>query len=145
MGVYQKEWTENRLTEMHVPLLFYAPGHLKSQVRDELVSQIDVLPSAAGIAGQKHVNSTLGRDVVNNRHNNSAFFIRHDEGEIGLVTNDFYFTKNILFEKEKLQLLNRNTTYTQAQIDSAKKRLSQVASGYLETARWMLMNNKSQP
>lgn len=144
-AIYQKEWTEDRITEMHVPLLFYAPGHLKNQLRTEVVSQIDVLPTIAGISGQKHVNSTLGRDVVNKKNNHSAFFIRHDEGEIGLITDDFYFTKNILFEKEKLQLLNKKAVYSKSQLDSAQKKLSKVTSGYLETARWMLMNNKSEP
>ena len=142
-AIYQKEWTDNRLTEMHVPLLFYAPGKLPAQVRSEVISQVDVLPTAAGIAGQKHMNSTLGRDVVHKANNHSAFFIRHDEGEVGLITDDFYFTKNILFEKEKLQLLNKKAVYTKPQLDSAQKRLSGVTSGYLETARWMLMNNKS--
>ncbi|HEY0042808.1 MAG TPA: LTA synthase family protein [Flavisolibacter sp.] len=141
-AIYQKEWTENRLTEMHVPLLFYAPGKLPAQRRTEVVSQIDVLPTVAGIVGQKHINSTLGRDVVNKKNNHSAFFIRHDEGEIGLITDDFYFTKNILFEKEKIQLLNKDAVYSKQQLDSAQKRLSGVTSGYLETARWMLMNNK---
>ena len=141
-AIYQQEWTDNRLTEMHVPLLFYAPGHLSPQLRTEVVSQVDVLPTLAGIAGQKHTNSTLGRDVVNKHNNHSAFFIRHDEGEIGLITDDFYFTKNILFEREKLQLLNKKATYSKQQLDSAQRRLSKVASGYLETARWMLMNNK---
>ncbi|MDQ6610016.1 MAG: sulfatase-like hydrolase/transferase, partial [Bacteroidota bacterium] len=27
-NIYQPEWTEDRLTEMHVPLFFYAPGHV---------------------------------------------------------------------------------------------------------------------
>jgi phosphoglycerol transferase MdoB-like AlkP superfamily enzyme len=144
-NIYQQEWTENRITEMHVPLLFYAPGRLAGQTRNEVVSQIDVLPTIAGIVGQEHINSTLGRDVVNNHNNHSAFFIRHDEGEIGLITDDFYFTKNILFEKEKLQLLNKKASYSKAQLDSVQKKLSVVTSGYLETARWMLVNNKQFP
>jgi phosphoglycerol transferase MdoB-like AlkP superfamily enzyme len=141
-NIYQKEWTDNRLTEMHVPLLFYAPGHLRSQLRREVVSQIDVLPSIAGVAGQKYINSTLGRDIVNKENNHSAFFIRHDEGEVGLITDDFYFTKNTLFDREKLQLLNKTAGYTILQLDSVKKKLSVITSGYLETARWMLVNNK---
>jgi arylsulfatase A-like enzyme len=141
-NIYQPQWTDNRLTEMHVPLLFYSPVHLAGQLRSEVVSQIDVLPSIAGIAGQAHINSTLGRDVVNKHNNHSAFFIRHDEGEIGLITDDFYFTKNTLFEKEKIQLLNKSAHYSAAQVNSAKRRLSVVTSGYLETARWMLVNNK---
>ncbi len=141
-NIYPSTWTDNRLTEMHVPLLFYAPAHLKAQRRTEVVSQIDVLPTIAAIAGQKHVNTTLGRDIVNHQNNHSAFFIRHMEGEIGLITDDFYFTRNILFEKERLQLLNNNASYSKAQLDSAQKKLSVIASAYLETARWMLVNNK---
>ena len=144
-AIYQKEWTDKRLTEMHVPMLFYAPGHVPAQLRTEVVSQVDVLPTLAGIAGQKHTNTTLGRDIVNKHNNHSAFFIRHDEGEIGLITDDFYFTKNILFEKEQLHLMNSKAVYTKKQIDSVQKRLSGVTSGYLETARWMLMNNKQGP
>ncbi len=144
-AVYQPAWTENRITEMHIPLLFYAPGHLPAQKRSEVVSQIDVLPSIAGIVGQKHINSTLGRDVVTQKNNHSAFFIRHDEGEIGLLTDDFYFTKNILFEKESLQLLNGKAAYSRTQQDSLHKQYSALTSAYLETARWMLLNNKSKP
>lgn len=142
--VYQPGWTENRITEMHVPLLFYAPGYLNAQRRTEVVSQIDVLPTIAGIAGQKHLNTTLGRDILRDKINNSAFFIRHDEGEIGMLTNDFYFTKNLLFEKEKFQQLNHKATYTANQLDSVQKKLSTLTSAYWETARWMLVNNKSQ-
>ncbi|HEV7333711.1 MAG TPA: LTA synthase family protein [Flavisolibacter sp.] len=141
-SVYQPAWTENRITEMHIPLLFYAPGHLPAQQRSEVVSQIDVLPTIAGLTGQKHVNSTLGHDLLHAQNNHSAFFIRHDEGEIGLLTDDFYFTKNILFEKESLQLLNGKTVYSAAGRDSVKKQYSALASAYLETARWMLLNNK---
>lgn len=140
--MYQPEWTDDRLTEMHVPMLYYAPGHLRPQKRGETVSQIDVLPTLTNLVGQKHVNSTLGRNVLGHLANHGAFFIRHDEGEIGLVTDDFYFTKNILFEKEKLQPLNHKAVYTKPQLDSIQKKLSAVASAYLETARWMLMNNK---
>lgn len=141
-SVYHPIWTENRITEMHIPLLFYAPGHLPAQQHNEVVSQIDVLPTIAGLVGQKHVNSTLGRDVVSQKNNHSAFFIRHDEGEIGLLTDEFYFTKNILFEKESLQLLNEKKLYKSAQKDSVQKKYSALASAYLETARWMLLNNK---
>jgi phosphoglycerol transferase MdoB-like AlkP superfamily enzyme len=141
-GIYQKEWTDNRITEMHVPLLFYAPAHIAGQLKTGVVSQIDVLPTVAGLAGQKHTNSTLGRDVMNSHNNHGAFFIRHDEGEIGMLTDNFYFTKNTLFNKEKLQLLNKKADYTTMQLDSVKKKLSGITSDYLETARWMLANNK---
>jgi phosphoglycerol transferase MdoB-like AlkP superfamily enzyme len=142
-NIYPKVWTDERLTEEHVPLLFYAPHLLPAQQRQEVVSQIDVLPTVAGMAGISYTNTTLGRDVFHNRDNNHyAFTITHDEGRIGVVSDDFYFTKNINFKKEELHLLKNNLSYTPKQLDSVKAKMSELTSAYYETARWMLVHNK---
>ncbi|MGZ3853081.1 MAG: LTA synthase family protein, partial [Flavisolibacter sp.] len=102
-NVYPKAWTEQRLTEEHVPLLFYAPKLLAPQKRQEVVSQIDVLPTIAGLAGQTYSNTTLGRDVIHNANSKHyAFIISHDEGRIGIITDDFIFTKNLNFKQEEV-------------------------------------------
>ena len=100
LAVYGNVWTEERLTDEHVPLLFYAPGRLKPQARPEVVSQIDVLPTIASLTGQHYINTTLGRDVLSNQKGpHFAFIIHHDEGRIGMVTDQYYFTKNLNFKK----------------------------------------------
>ncbi len=140
--VYPKLWTDKRLTDQHVPLLFYAPKLLTPQKRSEVVSQIDVLPTIAGLTGQSYINTTLGRDILHKRKKNDyAFIIYHDEGQIGMLTNDYYFTKNLNFTKEELHLMP-GKDFTPAQQDSIKRKLSLVTTAYYETARWMLMNNK---
>jgi phosphoglycerol transferase MdoB-like AlkP superfamily enzyme len=126
-----------------VPLLFYAPRYLKPQKREEVVSQIDVLPTIAGLTGQTYTNTTLGRDVFNNAQGQHyAFIIAHDEGRIGIVTDDYYFTKNLNFQKEELNFLNNNTYYSPQQIDSIKRRMTQVTTAFYETAKYMLVHNK---
>jgi phosphoglycerol transferase MdoB-like AlkP superfamily enzyme len=141
-AVYGEAWTRTRLTEEHVPLLFYAPGLLPAERRTEVVSQIDVLPTVAALAGQSYRNTTLGRDIYNNRNGNHfAFTIHHDGFRIGLVTDKFYFTKNLLIEQEELTWFDENT-YTNTQKDSIKTQMSVAASAYYETAKWMLLNNK---
>ncbi|MFL5742397.1 MAG: LTA synthase family protein [Flavisolibacter sp.] len=140
-NIYPKVWTEERLTDEHVPLLFYAPRLFKPQTREEVVSQIDVLPTVAGLTGQNYTNTTLGRDVLHSNGNHYAFIILHDEGRIGMVTDNFYFTKNLNFQKEELHFLH-DQSYTPQQVDSIKKLMTQVTSGFYETARWMLVHNK---
>jgi phosphoglycerol transferase MdoB-like AlkP superfamily enzyme len=141
-AVYGDVWTKERLTEEHVPLLFYAPELLKSDRRSEVVSQIDVLPTIAAITGQSYVNTTLGRDIIHNRKGNHyAFIIHHDEGRIGLVTDNFYFTKNLNFPQEELHWIG-DDAYLQQQQDSIKKNMSVVTTAFYETAKWMLLNNK---
>ena len=141
--IYSQTWNNQRLTEEHVPLLLYAPKLLKPQVREEVVSQIDVLPTIAGIAGQSYINTTLGRDVLHLQNaNHYAFIISHDEGRIGMITDDFVFTKNLNFNQEEVHALKDNVVYTSQQIDSIKFRMTEFTSAFYETARWMLVHNK---
>lgn len=133
-----------KLTDEHVPLLFYAPELLLPETISNVVSQIDVLPTVAGMIHQPYVNTTLGRDRLNDRNTaDVAFIIHHDEGNIGIVTNDFYFVKNIRIQKEELFPLSKKgyAAGTLAQ-DSVKGKLSNLTSAMYETAKWMLMHNK---
>ena len=142
-NIYPEVWTTQRLTEEHVPLLFYAPKLVKPQQRTEVVSQIDVLPTIAGIAGRTYTNTTLGRDLLHQTTStNYAFTITHDEGRIGLIGNDFYFTRNLHFKKEELHFFSSTPSYSPQQVDSIKQKLTELTSAYYETARWMLVHNK---
>lgn len=144
-AVYGTTWTRERLTDEHVPLLFYAPKLLQPQRRADVVSQIDALPTVAALSGQSFVNTTLGRDVYHNaKGNHYAFIIHHDEGRIGIVTDQFYFTQNLNFRKEELSLLSGAPNYTSARQDSIKRKMSEVTTAFYETAKWMLLNNKKQ-
>lgn len=141
-NIYPAIWTDDRLTDEHVPLLIYAPHLLKPQQHNEVVSQIDVLPTIAGLTDQSYTNTTLGRDVLHNKGKHYAFIIWHDGGRIGMVTDDFYFTRNINFPHEQLDFLGDSTRYSPAQKDSIKKQLAQATTGFYETANWMLLHNK---
>jgi phosphoglycerol transferase MdoB-like AlkP superfamily enzyme len=130
------------MTEEHVPLLFYSPRYIRPERREGVVSQIDVLPTLAGLAGIPYTNTTLGRDVYQGKGPNLAFTIMHDEGRIGLITDAYYFRKNLHFQKEELHPLKPGLHFTPRQADSIKARMSTLATAYYETARWMLVHNK---
>ncbi|HJY22580.1 MAG TPA: LTA synthase family protein, partial [Hanamia sp.] len=144
--IYPDELNLGKLSDEHVPLLFYAPELLSPKTHDEVVSQIDVLPTIAGMLHQPYVNTTLGRDLLNSKNKmDAAFIIHHDEGNIGVVTNDFFFMKNLQINKEELMpLSNHSFSIGPAQKDSIKKSLSQLTSAIYETAKWMLVNNKGK-
>ena len=143
-SMYPSVWTDQRISDEHVPLLFYAPYLLPPQRRTEVVSQIDVLPTIAGMVQQPYVNTTLGRDLLHpGKQNNYAFIIYHDEGKIGVITDTYYFTKNLNFTEEHLYPVSGEVLpYTSAQQDSIKNKISKVTTAIYETGRWMLMNNK---
>ncbi len=144
--VYPRAWSEQRLSEEHVPLLFYSPHLLNPEQRNETVSQIDVLPTIAGMLQQPYVNSTLGRNLLSrNKKENAAFTIYHASGWIGIVNDHFYYRKNIHMHKEELvPSTSDSLTLTLAQKDSVKRHLSELSTAIYETARWMLFHNKNQ-
>jgi len=142
-AMYPASWTDQRLTDEHVPLLFYAPYLLKPQKRSEVVSQIDVLPTIAGMIQQPYVNTTLGRDLLDPGKKKNLAFITNTAGKIGLVTDDFYFIKNLNFPDEQMVPVRYSqAVYTRAQRDSIQHQLSELTTAFFETARFMLMNNQ---
>jgi phosphoglycerol transferase MdoB-like AlkP superfamily enzyme len=145
-AMYPEVWTEQRLSDEHVPLLFYAPALLRAQKRSEAVSQIDVLPTLANMIFQPFTNKTLGRNLLNdNGKENAAFIIHHDEGKIGVVNNDYYYTKNLWITKEELLPVRKDLpALTAKQTDSIKSHLSELTSAIYETAQWMLVNNHNK-
>jgi phosphoglycerol transferase MdoB-like AlkP superfamily enzyme len=145
-AMYPDAWDKGSLSDEHIPLLFYAPQLLTPQTRHEIVSQIDLLPTLAGMLHQPYTNTTLGRDVLNSKNKrDAAFIIHHDEGNIGVVTDNYYFVKNLRITKEELMPVNSNTLLLdQKQKDSVKNNLSELTSAIYETAKWMLVNNKDK-
>jgi phosphoglycerol transferase MdoB-like AlkP superfamily enzyme len=149
-AMYPSVWTHKRLTDQHVPLLFYAPHLLKPQQRPEVVSMVDVLPTIAGFVQQPYRNTTFGRDLLHPGKKNNFAFITNSQGKIGLVTDDYYFTMNVNLSDTRLfnpdaqlhYLSNEPNSLTGQQKDSIKQKLGEVTMAFYETGKWMLMNNK---
>jgi phosphoglycerol transferase MdoB-like AlkP superfamily enzyme len=141
-AIYPSVWTEQRLTDEHVPLLFYAPDLLTPQRRKEVVSQIDILPTIAGMLHESYVNTTLGRDLLDPDKKNNYAFVTNTADAIGMVTDDFYFSRNINSKEELLKPMYKEASLiSKLQQDSIKKKLSVFTSAFYETAKYMLMNN----
>ncbi len=142
-AMYPAAWTEQRLNDEHIPLLFYAPALLSPEKISHTASQIDVLPTLAGMIHQPYTNKTLGRDMLHSLgKENAAFIIHHDEGKIGIVNDDYFYIKNLWINQEELVAVRTDVPILNAhQTDSVKKHLSELTSAMYETAKWMLVNN----
>jgi phosphoglycerol transferase MdoB-like AlkP superfamily enzyme len=142
-AMYPSAWTNQRLSDEHVPLLFYAPVLLEPQLRKEIVSQIDVLPTIAGFINMNYTNTTLGRDLLDPNKKNNLAFITNTAGKIGIVTDELYYIKSLEFAEDELVPVQFHpSVYTAQQLDSINKKLSLFADAYYQTALYLLMNNK---
>ncbi|MEO5649546.1 MAG: sulfatase-like hydrolase/transferase [Ginsengibacter sp.] len=146
--MFPKAWEASGLTTQHVPLLFYAPSLLSPQRINKTCSQLDLLPSVSALAKIPFVNTTLGKNLFDTaqtpvRFQNSAFLFDPNIKQIGMVTDEYAYTHNLISGKENFRSSKDNLPIprtTAAQED--KKILQSLADAYYETAKYMLYHNK---
>ncbi len=143
---YPDAWTNERLSDEHVPLLFYAPGMIKPEKRTETVSQVDVLPTIAGLLNQPFTNTTIGRDLLRKGEGKDfAFIIHHDEAKIGMVNNDYYYILNMNLQKDTLVPVRFNAPLlSAANYTKTKQQMAIQTIALYESSRWMLLNNQKE-
>ena len=154
--LFPRSWTEQGLTCEHVPLLFYAPKLIKPNRIHEICSQVDILPTVAALAKIPYTNTTFGRDLLDTASLISSFkslppaenlaFI-FDEGlkTIGLVSDRYYFLKDLKSGKQQMVALTDNSPVPQnLQTENVKLNLSRLTDAFYETALYMLLNNKKR-
>jgi phosphoglycerol transferase MdoB-like AlkP superfamily enzyme len=145
--MFPRAWTDNALTTVHVPLLFYSPL-LKPERRTNNSSQLDVLPSIAGLLSLPYKNNTLGKNLFDSAlmkdsfRGSSCFIIDPDEKKIGMVAGDHYFRKILHKPGYELVSIRNNDPVPPAVADSVKRKLDAYTDAFYETARYLLYHNK---
>jgi phosphoglycerol transferase MdoB-like AlkP superfamily enzyme len=150
--MFPKVWTEEALTSHHVPLLFYAPSKLKPQVIERKVSQVDIVPGLAWLAGLRVNNTGLGRNIFlnpslpdSNEISNHTFILQPDNHLIGLLTGKYYYKYDLLSKKGNVFSIVNNDPLPPGEPGPAfLHQMHELTLGYYETSRYLLFNNKKK-
>ena len=145
--LFPQSFTKQGLAAEHVPLLFYAPGRLQPKRISNVCSQLDILPSAAFLARQSYTNTTFGRNLFDStdKEERFAFIADPDTRFIGLVSNQYYYGRNLSTgAREFVSVINNVPVITNPQTDSIKNYMSALTEAWFETARYLLLNNKKK-
>jgi phosphoglycerol transferase MdoB-like AlkP superfamily enzyme len=79
--------TDIPVKKYEIPMLVYAPQHIKPGVADRLMSQIDVAPTVLGLMNQSYDSDFLGRDLFRDSVNPPRAFISTYQ-KLGYLTED---------------------------------------------------------
>ena len=139
------------LQSYRVPLLIYAPKLLpKGQRIEKVASEVDLLPTLAGLSTDKYINTTIGRDLFDTRFDNDryAFIAAHDYNtvKLGLVSDSYYLTMEKDGSKTRLHALHgdnpkENIAELHPQITDKMARLTRAI---FESTRYMRYHNETQ-
>ncbi|MEO8769825.1 MAG: sulfatase-like hydrolase/transferase [Ferruginibacter sp.] len=145
--LFPQSFTKQNILSEHVPLIFYAPGLLKPKKVMNVCSQLDILPSLASVTKQPYTNNTFGRNLFDSADTNQkfAFIADPDISTIGLVTDQFYYRRNLKTqEKDFVSVINNDPVPKNNVTDSIKDHLSKLTEAWYETAKYLLLNNKKK-
>jgi phosphoglycerol transferase MdoB-like AlkP superfamily enzyme len=141
-----RAWTDQRLTAEHVPLLIYAPKLLAPRRISEDCSQVDVLPTLAGLCHLSYPNTTLGRDILDTaryRGKAMAFIYDPDQFYIGVVRGGYYYRRQLRTGKEELVSVTGNHAPPAAVAQGPiKQQMAQLSDAMYAAAQYMLLTNK---
>lgn len=143
--LYPQSWTEE-LTSEHVPLLFYAPGRIQPQTIHHIASQVDLLPTAAGLAKINYTNTTMGRDLLSpywmlHTDKYGAFIFDYSTKSIGVVKDSVYFSYGLDGNiPEKVLSLENNQPVILSQQKTAYYR--SLTKDLFTTSQYLILNNK---
>lgn len=130
----------------HVPLIVHAPGRLAPGVESKAGSQVDVFPTAAGLAGIEYSNYTLGRDLFDRRYDKDrvAFISGKLDTDIRLIRDGWCFFDNRAGKQALYRLSDDKADDHQADNPEIFKEMRDLAEAFQESARYLLYNNKKQ-
>jgi phosphoglycerol transferase MdoB-like AlkP superfamily enzyme len=142
-AMFPPAWTEKRLTSEHVPLLFYSPNLLKPARISKPASQIDVLPTTAGLCRIPYINSTLGRDLLDSAHGGKefAFIFDPDNRMVGVVNDSFFYRENFLSSDAEIAPVRSGAASANG---LTRNEMKQLTEAMFETAKYLLLNNKKK-
>ncbi|MHA4809886.1 LTA synthase family protein [Flavitalea flava] len=146
--MFPRAWTDQRLTAEHVPLLIYAPKLLPDSRITHPCSQVDVLPTLAGLCNIPYRNTALGRDLLDTASYNGkalSFIYDPDQGVIGVVKDDYYYRKQLKTGKEEMVSIINNDPVPATILNGPQKmKMQQLTDGIYETAKFMVLKNKKK-
>ncbi|WP_435263602.1 LTA synthase family protein [Tenacibaculum sp. nBUS_03] len=131
----------------HVPFFIHAPKFVKPNVISKFSKLVDVIPTAASLSKNSYTNYTLGSNILNTSNkNNFAFIFNSVNGEpsIGLLKDDFIFTKKLVTKKSSLRKLSGDKRDIKTEFPNIVKSMDSLASGYYHATKYLYLNNKKQ-
>ena len=140
------------LTNIHTPLIIYSPNYIKHKKISYPVSEIDIMPTIAGISGNKYVNSTFGRNILDENFDDKDHYafsiINATNPTLRLIGSKFIYM--IKVNKDNPRLYKRFYKNDEQNINlidkypAIAKKMRAIVEGLYENIRYTRYHNSTQ-
>ncbi len=139
------EWEKTQANGYHVPLIIHSPRYIKNGVEKKIATEMDVMPTAAGLIGIKYQTRSFGKDLFNKELDQYRFAFSYNwypPHHLSLIDENFYFEK-IPYNNNTLLFNYNKSGATNIKESEIKKHdeLNALSEGLYETAKYLLYHN----
>jgi len=140
------DWSRGQAHGYHVPFIIHSPKYIQPSVEERIASEMDVMPSVAGIVGVPFKTRSLGRDLFNTENDTyrAAFSYNwYAPFHISLIDKDYYFEMIPSNDEGTLKKWNaENPNQEMKEIDKEKyQEMKRLTKGLYETSKYLLHHN----
>ncbi len=142
-----QDWERNLSNGFHVPLLIHSPKYIKPGEELKIASEMDVMPTIAGLTGISYKTRSFGRDLFNPKFDTyrAAFSYNwYAPFHVTLIDKDFYFEyipyngQGRLVKHSDLQPKED----VKDQFPDKYKEMQMLTNGLYESAKYLLHHNQ---
>jgi phosphoglycerol transferase MdoB-like AlkP superfamily enzyme len=130
----------------HVPLFIHGSKFLKPQKINNTAKLADLFPTLATIAKSDYTNFTLGSNALDTLKTDSFGFLYlkiNGEPGLGLIQNDFYFTKTNYNNSTSLYKLSDEEQKDVTDIfPNVASKMDSLITSYYHSTKYLYYNNK---
>lgn len=140
------EWMKFQANNYHVPFIIHSKKYITPGISDKIASEMDVMPTAAGLIGIPYKTRSLGRDLFNQEFDNyrAAFSYKWTAPyNLSLVDSSFYY-EHIPYNSNSLLIKYKDQDNTENVKDKHKEqfeKMDKLTRGLYEAARYLLQHN----
>lgn len=138
------------LEKFHVPLVFVNKHIFPEAKKDERpAGHMDIMTTIASLVGVNHENTTLGRNLFDQRYDNERYAFMYnyysEVGEYGLVNGELYYRfddvkKGQLYQFDSVDPLKD----VKEEYPDEYLRMQAVAEAIYESSRYLLYHNQKE-
>ena len=141
-----QDWERNISNGYHVPLVIHSPKYIKAGVETKIASEMDVMPTAAALAGVPYKTRSFGRDLFNpalDQYRAAFSYNWSAPFHLSLLDNEFYFEYIPYNGQGKLihhTAPNPNED-VKTQFPDKYREMETLSKGLYESAKYLLHHN----
>ncbi len=126
----------------HIPLLIYSPdtNFIQARVFSGFGTQMDILPTLAGLLNIEYTNSTFGVDLLKTER---PYSILSSDDKFGCIDEEYYY----IYRKNGKETLHRYKNKSAEDIlEQEPKRAAKMKEyviSIMQTSKWLIVNDKT--